>query len=475
MSTSGAQSFDHYMQLMRSGVPPMDAFRQAFPQGIQSDEERARQEQKEKSKGSMAQLGGYAGGALVVKAGSDLIKGQPVLGELREGISKAGERLSNALSPSDAAAQTGAAANQAGAAAAGGAANYGQIGTATDGSAIMGPMEVTETLPAGSTTTSSGGVLQPDGTITDATGTIDYGRWAQGIGGGIQIYQGYQQWQDGDKIGGGLGMAAGAANVGGSLGSTTMGQAAGPIGAAYGAYSLGKMAYDSGDYTTADTGNLAMQGAVAGASVGSYFGPWGTAIGAALGGIYGAGMGLTASGKNKYQLIRDKWRENIIEGGSGLFDANYQGTLADGSSFDFGADGSKLKMDRSAWGTEAGSKAAAYGNLFAALQGATSTKPQEAIATQLMAASTSNAGGNTNVVRDNYRHWLGKMGVNYEDAVTQLDALRAGDKIDQHEYEVYKNDLGELVGPNAQSAQPQQNRNVSFRNLPSTGQTRVRR
>lgn len=304
-------------------------------------------------------------------------------------------------------------------------------------------------IPAGAQT-------QPDGTVVSSEG-VPIGKIVQGAAGLMMAYQGYQQYKEGDKIGGGLGMAAGglytasAANVGGA----TVADAAPIVGGIYGAYTLGNMAANSGDMHKSDTGGATLTGATAGAGVGAAVGSVvpvvGTAVGGVVGGIvgglYGLGAGLSASSKGERQQIRDKYRENIIKNGVPLFGADYQGDLADGTKFDFG-------KDKFGFGTKEGdidlsnptvAKAAAYGNVLGAIQGATG-KGREAIATQFLSAAKSNAGDDLNVVKQNYAHFLNKLGV--KDLATAQAALdQAKPNMSDEEYQVFSSDLKELYQP----------------------------
>lgn len=88
------------------------------------------------------------------------------------------------------------------------------------------------TMPDGSS-----GTIMSDGTVVADSGAMvtkegSYVPAAQspllrGIQGGVgavQVYQGYQQWKDGDKFGGGLGVTTGAANIAAAAGSATAAQ-----------------------------------------------------------------------------------------------------------------------------------------------------------------------------------------------------------------------------------------------------------
>jgi hypothetical protein len=222
-----------------------------------------------------------------------------------------------------------------------------------------------------------------------------------------------------------------------------------------GGYKLGKMALKSGDYSKSQKGQTAAEGAMAGAQLGAGIGSFvpgigtgiGASIGAALGGAYGFISGFSGSGKGLRQKVRDKWREAMLENNVGLFDENYQGTLPDGSKFDWGKDKftfGKKEGDIDLENPVVG-KAAAYGNVLAAIQGATDTKPREAIAAQFLKAGTTNASDDMDKMRGNMKYFFNKLGMNGTDAQVQLDKLKEDGKLKEAEYQVYSNDLAEML------------------------------
>lgn len=431
-------AYSRYIELVNSGVPPFQALREAFPQGMMTPEERAKQLGKQQQSGALGQIGGMGVGLLGAKALQDAMAGERILGGVRDTFSGIGTKLTGAL---------------------GGGAATAAAPTAID---PLGGLAA----DAGVASSMGGGTILADGTVAPFTtglpaedpgllSSIDLGALGQGALGALQAYQGYKQFQGGDKIGGGLGIAGGGATIAGSMGSQLGAKIAGPIGAAYGAYTLGKMALD-GDYTTADTKNLALQGGTAGASIGTAILPGvGTAIGATIGAALGGITGLSGSKKGRQQVIRDKWRDAMLSNNAGLFGADYKGKLADGSTYDWGKEGkSRFKFD---FNQPTTSKAAAYGNVMAALQGATG-KAGEAIATQYLGAATSNANNDLSKVQDNYKSFMGQLGIDPSSAQGQLAKLRDEGKIDEQRYQVYTNDLRELAQPSVAPKQQQRRR-----------------
>jgi hypothetical protein len=79
-------AFTRYIELVNSGVPPFQALREAFPQGMMSPQERAKQLGKQQQSGALGQIAGMGVGLLGAKALQDALAGEKVLGGLREGL-----------------------------------------------------------------------------------------------------------------------------------------------------------------------------------------------------------------------------------------------------------------------------------------------------------------------------------------------------------------------------------------------------
>lgn len=191
--------------------------------------------------------------------------------------------------------------------------------------------------------------LGTEGTSGTTTGGITAGQAAQGALGAYQAYQGYEQYKDGDEVGGALNMAVGANNASGNV----LGNAGTYLTAALAAYNAAQALKD--DNATGKEKAVAVNKA-AGQAVGDFF-TWGglSAAKHAFGKEFGKfegfvddklmkydpvtrGLGSVLDGKNKGQMMRDKVRDFLKEGG--LLDENYNVELADGSKFDLGRDGS---------------------------------------------------------------------------------------------------------------------------------------
>lgn len=193
----------------------------------------------------------------------------------------------------------------------------------------------------------------------------------------------------------------------------------------------------------------ALQGAASGAALGTAILPGvGTAIGAGIGGLSGLAGSYFGSSKGERQMSRDEWRKAMM--GKGLFDDKYQGTLADNTAFDFG-------KDKFGFGTNEGdidlskpavSRAAAWGNALAGLSGYGGGKGKEAISTQFTKASTANLKdpNNINTVKDNYKHFLSKMGINnLEQGQRTLDQQSA-QGMSQQDWSMMHSALNEIYG-----------------------------
>ncbi len=313
--------------------------------------------------------------------------------------------------------------------------------------------------------------IPPDATVADDGTVISrngeaIGRAVQGASGLYQIYSGYKEFQDGDKVKGGLTVGTGALNVGAAAGSTTAANYVPYANAALGAYNaynafgqegltseqqvqsgakaIGKSAADAFTFGLATP----VIGAIENSSFGKKYGPMIDKFDAKYNPVT-IGLSKFGSSKGGDQLIRDQYRKQVIESGGKLFNKDYQGTLADGSTFDFGADGSKLSMKNIDFKDPTVGKAAAYGNVLATIQGAGKEgDARRAIATQFIKGSTANANGDLNVVKANNAHFLKQIGVN--DIATgqaRLDEAKNAGKITDNEYQVFSNDLKELYAP----------------------------
>lgn len=333
------------------------------------------------------------------------------------------------------------------------------------------PYPVGQTVDGG-TLMSDGSAVAGDGTVTLANGTranpqtglatdssgnslggVQAAQAIQGALGVLQLYNAYQSYKQGDTVGAATGTAAGAAAIGTAAGNSTAAAALPYAGAAAGAYGL----YQNGQYVgNAPAGGQrnsmsTVQGASAGAAIGGTVGSVvpvvGTAIGAGIGALVGGAYGFAnsyfGSSKDKYQMIRDKGRKYLQQ--NGILDGNYQGTLADGSTFDFGKDGKKAgKADFS---NPLYGKAAAFGNVLASAEGF-SGRSREAMATLYANAAVSNA-KDPATVQANFAHFAQQRGLTQDAVQAQLDKMKGDNAIKGDEYNVFSHDATEFIpGPN---------------------------
>jgi len=148
---------------------------------------------------------------------------------------------------------------------------------------------------------------------------------------------------------------------------------------------------------------------------------------------------LGASGKGEFQQTRDSYRSAVINSGSKLFGKDYQGTLADGSTFDFGKDGSTLKLD---FKDPLVGRAAALGDAFATAQGATG-KAREAIATLFAKAATSNA-KTENDVNANFKHFFSQAGITGDQAQAAINIAYDQKKLSKDQYKVASSSISQV-------------------------------
>lgn len=332
----------------------------------------------------------------------------------------------------------------------------GQMGTPTPWSDTVqidtpqGPMQVPKDLASDS------GFLS----------NVDWNKFQQGALGALQLYSAYQQYKSGDKVGAGLTGATGAANIAqgtGAISSKAGGQLVPGLNIATGGYQLYKTNEavnkmpQGGQRTRTGIQGGAMAGGAIGAglgslvALGSFAGPMGMLVGAAAGFI----MAKTASGKGKAQVMRDGIRKVMKE--QGIVDENYMGTLADGSKYDFGKDGSTLKWKNVMKVAEANPDAwRGVGGLTDALAVAYGFVGQKAsdIAVWYAKAAVSNANNDPEIAKANARHFAKQQGVTFDMIKTNLDSALADNRINQTQYDSYLAGARDLTNYEQTSAAP---------------------
>lgn len=322
------------------------------------------------------------------------------------------------------------------------------VGTSESGGVIIAPTAAVEQG------------VPPDTSFLES---VDWGKLPMAGLTALQAYNAYNAYKRGDKLGAALSgagaLASGtalAANAAGmSSTASAAGAAAAPIAGlagAYQGYQTAKYISDaprSAQRTRMGTLGMAGAGAGIGASIGSVVPGPGTAIGAAIGAGVGALTGLAAthfgSSKEKYQMIRDKARDSLVA--NNIIDKDYKGTLADGSSYDFGKDGKKygkLNTDDPNWGMAAG-----LANVIAAGEGMYG-RPLEAVATMYANAAMSNSKGDPNIIKQNMLHFAQQRGFTPENIKQQIGQMEQEGLLKPELAAAYTNGVNELFGAQQQ-------------------------
>jgi len=281
-------------------------------------------------------------------------------------------------------------------------------------------------------------------------GSVDWNRVGQGGLGVLQLYGAYKAYQGGDKVGAGLSGVSGAANIAGAAGADLGANLVPGLNIATGAYTGYKTAEAIGDMAAGSkrTQTGIIGGATAGASIGAGIGTLvpipgiGTAAGAAIGAVVGATAGAvgswTGSKKGKAQFMRDNIRGVLQEGG--VLDDKFQGTLADGTKYDFGKDGSTLKwkeIDKiSAEKPKAWGGAVPLADALAASYGFVGQKASD-IAAWYAKGAVSNAGDDAGIAQKNMQHFAQQQGITYDMIKTKLDEAMKDNRISQSQYDYY--------------------------------------
>lgn len=313
-------------------------------------------------------------------------------------------------------------------------------------------------LPSGGTDTVPAEALNNSSFWTD----IDWGKLGQGVMGAGQLYQAYKAAQNKDYAGTGIYGTAGAANIAasgyaGTAAETAAGEALGGylvpganlLAGGYGAYQTAKttggmaagkqrdIAATLGGASSGLALGLGTAGAAAlmGAELGAWAGPIGMAVGAAAG---FAGSKAFGSKKGKAQFMRDSIRGVLKEGG--ILDENYRGTLADGSTYDFGKDGKSLKwkeIDKlAAKQPGAWNATVPLTDALAAAYGFVGQKASD-ISAWYAKGAISNAGDDPNIAIRNAQHFAKQQGITFDQIKAKLDEAIRDNRINQNQYDYY--------------------------------------
>jgi len=141
------------------------------------------------------------------------------------------------------------------------------------------------------------------------------------------------------------------------------------------------------------------------------------------------------SKKSGAQFLRDQVREKMIE--QGAIDENWQGTLADGSNFDFGLDGKELKwkeLDKiAAAQPEAWNAAVGLLDPMVSAYGLKGQKRADVVG-WLARAAVSNAGDDSQIAMDNVKHFAETQGLNFDTYQTLMNSFKNEGKITDDQY-----------------------------------------
>lgn len=325
-------------------------------------------------------------------------------------------------------------------------AQSGLDGTVTigQGQAIPQGWEVVESGGADGTVAIAPTSANAEGGFLDSSGNA-----VQGGLGVLQLYNAYQSYKQGDKLGAGIGGIAGAANVGAALNSESAGAIvpyANPVLGAYTAYKTAEMVGNSPAGGQRNS-NAAIGGAAAGAAIGSAIPVVGTLAGGAIGALAGLGLSYFGSSKDKYQMIRDQGRKYLQE--HGVLDADYMGTQADGTKTDFGKDGKgQIKLD---YEDPVTGRVIGLGNVISAGEG-NFGRSSDAMSMLYTGKALENAGGDYEKARQNMLHYAQVRGFTPENIREQLTKMKEAGQISEGQYSAYDNGVTELFGPGQATA-----------------------
>ena len=446
-----------YQELRRQGYSGPQAAEMAFgPGGLQAMQ---REQQKESSRagqaGALGQIGGTVAGAYVGGEALNAFKPTPTttpttppttppttgatatapaMATPTTGGAPLGGALQTAMTP-----PAGNVIPQGGQIPAG----YEAVATGANGGTVIAPKGAVQSLPP---------AAQADPGFLSS---VDWAKVGQGAAGAAQLYSAYRAAQNKDYAGAGIYGTAGAANLAaatgamststGTLGATVV-PGANLVAGGYGAYQTaemtGNMAAGKQRDIAASIGGLSagagLGGAAAGAIYGSAAGPMGMAIGAAIGlaaGYLGSKFG---SSKNKAQTMRDAIRSGLKD--NKILDDQYMGTLADGSKYDFGKDGSTLKwkeIDKiAAANPNAWKEAVELSDALVAGYNFVGQKNSD-ISIMYAKGAISNAGDNPAIAAQNMKHFARQQGFTYDQIKEKLDVAKGENRINDSQYNYY--------------------------------------
>lgn len=296
----------------------------------------------------------------------------------------------------------------------------------------------------------------PTESINDSSfwGSVNWQRVGQGAIGLMQLYNAYKAWKEGDKSAATLSAIQGGTNLAATAGSETAGAAAPYLSGAAELYKAGAAQFDSNMSEEDKAYAAAMAPARTAAAYytaglsslleGYAYDQWGGTMRkleninkswlSPVGGVYQA-LRAVGSKKSGAQFLRDKIRDKMQE--TGAINEKWQGTLADGSVYDFGKDGKTLKwkeLDKVAESSpEAWGAAVNLLNPLMNAYGLTGQKRSDVVG-WLAKAAVSNAENNPEIAISNVKHMAEQQGLNFDTYQTILNKQFADKKISEKEY-----------------------------------------
>jgi hypothetical protein len=276
--------------------------------------------------------------------------------------------------------------------------------------------------------------------------SVNWAQVAQGAVAVAQLYNSYKSFKKGDKVGAGISATSGIVGGAAALGSQTAASAVPVVGAAAEGYRVYKELENISNMPAGSKRDR--QAHMLGAQLAGYMGPVGHAIGAVA--------RFSGSGKKMPQLQRDAIRGVLKE--KGILDDKFQGTLADGSTYDFGKDGSTLKwknLDKVAEAQpKAWNAAVPAADALAVSYGFVGQKASD-IAAWYAKGAVSNAGDDANVARANMQHFAKQQGITMDLFKSKLDEALKDNRINQNKYDYYMSGAQQLFGNANQSTNNQ--------------------
>jgi hypothetical protein len=443
----------YYYWLVSNGFPHNVAYDEMVKEfgPPKTKEEQERDAAKKQQQSELAQVGGVVGGTALTGWVMDGMKMPEFLKSAPKTTPTPNAPTATPSAPT-ATAPTAPTAPTSGAPGAGGS-SFAKNFTPVDPGSIPSGQPVPDGMTAIRSNIDGSIQVVPTESLSDSSflSDIDWGKAGQAGMGVLQLYQAYNMAKNKEYAGAGIYGAGGAANIAasgyaGAAAQTAAGDALGGylvpganlLMGAYGAYKTAEL---TGNMAAGKQRNVgaATSGAMAGAAIGSVVPVIGTGIGAAIGAAAGyLGSAAFGSKKGKAQFMRDGIRNVLQEGG--VLDDKYQGTLADGTKYDFGKDGSTLKwkeIDKiSADKPKAWGGAVPLADALAASYGFVGQKASD-IAAWYAKGAVSNAGDDAGVAQKNMQHFAKQQGISYDMIKTKLDEAMKDNRISQSQYDYY--------------------------------------